>query len=526
MPTPLAGYAPYKNLPPLAGLCTLEEAAKPGLSVEECVRRLKRFHYCFKRLHQILTARITAEPIYELKTAFAHHAHLCAEHATALRTRIGEMREPPLGLEEVPHPALEAFFDEILCAPTTEELIEGAYRTALDQLSHALKEYLDDTNPLTDAPSRRVLRFALMEVHDMANWGASAMACLVEPYSALEEKLEEWGKYLGSFLDAASASGSASPTPPAPLPEGRGEKEVGESNRSHETRTSVSPLPEGRGARGVGRTSDADTAPLPRCYSAKPYAYDPIPRRDERFADPWNQGVNAEAFLYDQTKPARAKALMMLYKRLREIDVPEMMASIITRTPGKPWGYYRDMSRQLWDEARHAMMGEVGFVALGVDWTKARITFNWSYRLNTECTPDEAHGVLFFIEQGLMPRTGKRYEFEVAQESGIPLMATLQDFDWADEVLHAQIGRNWYVPKFASLKEALDYGDAAWSKVLSNWATVRERGLTEHANWWPEVYAMACAADGAQPDPAALAFAESYAGKRADLKSVGEGQSA
>ena len=76
--------------------------------------------------------------------------------------------------------------------------------------------------------------------------------------------------------------------------------------------------------------------------------------RDDRFTDPWNQGVNAEAFLYDEAKPARAKALMMLYKRLREIDVPEMMAGIITQTPGKPWGYYRDMSRQLWDEARHA----------------------------------------------------------------------------------------------------------------------------------------------------------------------------
>ena len=40
-------------------------------------------------------------------------------------------------------------------------------------------------------------------------------------------------------------------------------------------------------------------------------------------------------------------------------------------------------------------------------------------------------------------------------------MATFQDFDWADEVLHAQIGREWYVPEFGSLKEALDYGDEA-----------------------------------------------------------------
>ncbi len=71
-------------------------------------------------------------------------------------------------------------------------------------------------------------------------------------------------------------------------------------------------------------------------------------------------GVNAEVFLYDESMPADAKVLMMYYKRLREIDVPEMMASIIAETRGKPWNYYRDMTRQLWDEARHAMMGEVG----------------------------------------------------------------------------------------------------------------------------------------------------------------------
>jgi len=232
--------------------------------------------------------------------------------------------------------------------------------------------------------------------------------------------------------------------------------------------------------------------------------------------------VNAEAFLYHEAMPARAKVVMMLFKRLREIDVPEMMAGIIAQTPGKPWGYYRDMSRQVWDEARHAMMGEVGFVALGVDWTKAKITWNWSYRLNTECTPQERHGVLFFIEQGLMPKTGKRYEFEVAGASGIPLAATIQDFDWADEVLHSQIGREWYVKQFGSLQEALKFGDAAWTKITSNWTTVKEQGLTQHDNWWPAIYAQACAAAGREPDPAVLGFAVTYEGQRADMKAVGE----
>src|SRR6478752_10428783 len=116
--TDLKSYRSYRNLPTLAGLASIEDAARPGLSVEACVARLKRYHYAFMRLHEIFTASITAEPIYELKTAFAHHAYLCAEHVSALRTRIGEMREPPLGLEAVPHPALEVFFDEIQAAPT------------------------------------------------------------------------------------------------------------------------------------------------------------------------------------------------------------------------------------------------------------------------------------------------------------------------------------------------------------------------------------------------------------------------
>src|SRR5437899_7001170 len=127
-------YRSYRNLPCLAGVCSMEEAMMPGLSVEECVRRLKRYHYAFKRLHQLFTARITAEPIYELKMAFSLHAHLCAEHAAALRVRVGEMREPPLGLEVVPHPALEVFFDEILAAPTAEELLLGLYAKALPSL--------------------------------------------------------------------------------------------------------------------------------------------------------------------------------------------------------------------------------------------------------------------------------------------------------------------------------------------------------------------------------------------------------
>src|SRR5437773_3649339 len=170
-PEHIAGYHSYRGLPQLAGLATIEEASRPGLGVEACVARLKRYHYAFLRLHQILTARITAEPIYELKTGFSHHAYLCAEHVQVLRTRVGEMRAPPLGLEAVPDPALEIFFDEIQAAPTTEELLLGLYAHAVPVLRAALEKHRADTNPLADAPSVRLIKFALLELQEMDDYG-------------------------------------------------------------------------------------------------------------------------------------------------------------------------------------------------------------------------------------------------------------------------------------------------------------------------------------------------------------------
>ena len=209
-------------------------------------------------------------------------------------------------------------------------------------------------------------------------------------------------------------------------------------------------------AGGLDGTGEVSGKPLPRRRSAQPPAFDWVPQRDERFADSYNAGVNAEAFLYDPRYPAQAKTLMMFYKRLREIDVPEMMATIIHETNGKPWDYYLEMSRQLWDEARHAMMGQVGFWALGIDWTRIPVNFTWSLNLNTQLSALERHAVLFFIEQGLMPRTGKRFEWETATASGDALAARIQDYDWADEVLHSQIGRRWYVGQMQSLQEGAE----------------------------------------------------------------------
>jgi hypothetical protein len=169
------------------------------------------------------------------------------------------------------------------------------------------------------------------------------------------------------------------------------------------------------------------------------------------------------------------------------------------------------------------MMGEVGFAAAGIDWPKlVPVNFNWSLALNTQLGPKERHAVLYFIEQGLMPKTGKRYEWEVATTASDALAKTCQDYDWADEVLHARIGREWYVNDLfeGKQKEASAYGDACWNRVFIDWKQLREKGLTQHRNWWPDLYREACRLRGATPDERAAAFNQTYETTRADLKTL------
>src|SRR5688572_17271392 len=200
----------YKGIPPLAGVASMQEAMKPGLSVEQCVARLKRYHYAFKRLHHIFTARITAEPVYELKTAFSLHAWLCAEHVQALRTRVAEMREPPLGLDAVPDESLEVFFDEILSAPTTRELVAGVYQIALPAVRDAMRRHIADTNPLTDHPSVRVCKFAVLECDEMIEFGGRATDSLD---SSAKPQAAEWVAMLRSCLEAAGGISGADAKP-------------------------------------------------------------------------------------------------------------------------------------------------------------------------------------------------------------------------------------------------------------------------------------------------------------------------
>jgi hypothetical protein len=128
----------------------------------------------------------------------------------------------------------------------------------------------------------------------------------------------------------------------------------------------------------------------------------------------------------------------------------------------------------------------VALEARGIDW-KREIPLNVSFalRLNLHATPLERQTMLFAIEQSLMPgETGKRFEYETAREAGDDLSAHFHDYDWADEVLHAQIGRRMLRRDGVAADEARE---RALSIHEETWAALDGyRHLGAQRNWWPD----------------------------------------
>lgn len=427
---------PTHNLPELAGIATYADAARIGFSVDENVRRLLRFHWVERRLMGMLVAHLTNEPVWEVKCALALHQWQSAEHVDALRRRIAEMRNPAPRLDAIPDtdpsaPALDAFLEQVDAAHDTGELLAGVYGVLYPALADAYRDHLARTNALVDHPTRRVLKFALLDLDEAIAWSAGGA-------TGLEEHVG-WMEHLRASL--AAAGGIA------------GDREI-------------EPVDVTRHAPRVAR-----------------HAFHP--RRDARFHGQYNFEFPPHLVYNMADVPADERNLALLCKRTLEMDVPEMMASFMTERRDQPWEFYRDYSRQLWDEARHAMMGSVALEARGVDW-RGEIPLNVSFalRLNLHATPVERQMMLYAIEQSLMPgETGKRYEYETAVAAGDALSAHFHDYDWADEVLHAQIGRRVLKREGISGDEARERARDIHEKT---WAALEQyRDPDEQHDWWP-----------------------------------------
>jgi hypothetical protein len=459
------GKASRLGIPPLAGIASVEEAMAPGIEVAENVELLRRYNYVERRLFELMLERLCPTPEWEVKQALSLHLWLDTEHGSLLRARVAEIRHPPHRMDECPDPRLAALMDEVETARDTPELLAAIYRVVKPALRDAYRRHLTLTNPVADHPTRRILRFMLIEEEEMVEWGQAALRAVTE--GCRDSETQGQGSTFGARIEDEGSNGW------------RGLLTLDARLTTYERHLGAY-LAAAGGIHGAEPAGD-QSLPPPR-EKARLGAY--VPRRDGRFSETLNFNFPPHAVYKDGDATVAERNLALLCKRILEMDVPEMMASIIGQAEGKPWEYRREMARQLWDEARHCMMGEVGLESMGVDWTRLPIHIGFSLGLNSCRTPEERHAILWAIEHGLMSKDGKRYERETAVASGDRLSALFHDYDWADEVLHAQIGRRWLVESLGGPQKAAELAAAASARACR--VMEEARAVNPQRDWWPE----------------------------------------
>jgi hypothetical protein len=440
-------------IPPLAGLASYAQAAQLGYSVEENVQRLLRYAWFEKQAMETGLYWLASTPEWEVKEALGLHLSLDAEHAAQLRRRISEMRNPAPRMDVSPDLAIDRFFDELHLAESTAEKIAGLYGVLRPAMLQAYQQHFDHASPLIDYPTRYVLKHMLLDQDEVAAWGALAVQAMDE-MAASPAEIAAWKDHLRAYLQAAGGV-------------------MGDQDR---------------------------TVDLPPSRLEGRFEPDFFPRRDERFAMRWNFTNPQRPVSLDESVPLDERTLALMCRRIVEMDVPEYMTRIIALATDEPWEYYVAMTRQLWDEVRHAMLGTIYFEDHAVDWKKT-IAIHPGMAIRLGRLPfKDAHLVLYAIEQNLMPgNTGKRLEYEISKNAHDVLAARIQDYDWADEVLHVHIGREWLLPRLGMKPtEAVEKGWQLRGDTLDALKEFEERG--EQFNWWPAFVRQTLGRETAKPD--------------------------
>lgn len=440
-------------IPPLAGLASYDQAARLGYNVEENVQRLLRYAWIEKRAMETGLYWLASTPEWEVKEALGLHISLGAEHVAQVRKRIGEMRSPLPRMDVSPDQAIDRFFEELLTAQTTLHKLVGLYGVLRPALLEAYRRHYERSSPVIDYPTRHLLKHILVDQEEIHTWGRLALDVVTEGATAAVIA-QAWTNHLAAYLQAAG-----------------------------------------------GIMGDEEILPQPPARLATA-AFQPdfFPQRDERFAMRWNFSNPQRPVSMNEDVPLDERTLALMCRRIVEMDVPEYMTRIIALAEGEPWEYYQAMTRQLWDEVRHAMLGTIYFENRGVDWKKnIAIHPGMSIRLGKLPVKD-AHLVLYAIEQNLMPgSTGKRLEYEISRNAQDALAAHIQDYDWADEVLHVHIGRAWLLPKLGMKpNEAVEKGWELRGATLGTLKAYEDRGVQR--NWWPDFIREVLGRETAAPD--------------------------
>lgn len=389
----------------------LQRAKEPGLSVEACAHRIHRLSYVEERLMFLQAAHIVTTPQRDVKGLLSRLQYEDGLHSDILKNRLVELRVSQSKSQSIPDGRLRVVLDEAMFSESSVELLAALAKVFKPALLEAYRNYAGETNGLADYETVRLIRTIIAEEEQGLCLLQAAYADIVR--TAEDEELgRSWADTLeGMLQDAGGIDGSA-------------------------------------------RAKDGGIQPV---RSGKPYRVARRPEHDETFSHVWD-------FIHVDSDRVPERLAQMVATRLGEITIAEALAIVLLEVEEQPWSFYTAISRHMWDEMRHSLFGEAAAEQVYGDRAALPLRdFEVEYLF--EMTPIELYAMLGIgVEAALMKYPpGKRAEFEFCRDlAGEPLMTTLQDFDWADEVEHVRIARRqlkgWFAGDSEDLAELAEKG--------------------------------------------------------------------
>jgi hypothetical protein len=365
-------------------------------SVAENARRLLRFFYFERRLAQAIGAWTLALPEFEVKLESGRHLFYHADAAHALRERLREQEQGLAAIDGYRDVEIDRFIEELLSAADAPELLVGLHQVAGAALATAYRHHIDDTDPVADAPTIRLLRRVLLDYEPMLAWGNAAIDAYIA--GGIDEgRLGQWRWRLSRLLISIG---------------------------------------------GVTGADARDEAPPMLRSDARPFVRHTVPERDSRFitfkhTGEYNVGDGRPRFPDDSYEYAR---LRFLRTQRDEVDAIEAFGTFLWDIRFQDFQAEYDLARVTWDETRHTEIGHKALQAAGYE------PFELANRLTGSTCRGPMEPAYAMAEINLFGEVGviKTIGSLIAQseEKGDSLLTHVADFIRADERTHVRKGQH------------------------------------------------------------------------------------
>lgn len=373
------------------------DARKMGgkFSVEENARRMLRWFYLERRAAHGLGSWALAIPDFEVKIETGRHIFWHMDSARMLRERLTEQETRKAVVDDYRNAELDSFIDEVLSASDTPELLVGIHQVLGRALQVAYRHHIDDTCPVTDAPTIRMLKRILLDYEPMLEWAEQAITAYIAG-GVDESRLEQWRWHLERLLVSIG---------------------------------------------GISGSDPRADAPQPLRIAARPYERGTVPCRDSRFATfsntgDYNLADGEPRFEVGSYEDAR---LRFIRTQRDEVDAIEAFGTFLWDIRFKDFQAEYDLARITWDEARHTEIGHRSLLASGYD----------PYELPNRLTSSTCRGPMepayamaeinLFGEVGVLKTINDLVD--KAAERNDALLTHISDFVRADERTHVRKGQ-------------------------------------------------------------------------------------